>query len=168
MMTYNIVAYGSLIHPDTWPESCNKCVKVKISGYERRCNHEKVYPKDDNRGVFNIVEKSNSKINGVLLQGIKEKDWKDIIYRERGYGLIDIQKDKIIINNDENKPEDIKIFMGLRGKDNIKSDRDYVKHCIEGSKKLGDKFAEEFLKTSYIYMGDNRKLLTKVNLEEYY
>lgn len=169
-MKYNLVGYGSLIHPDDWPSTCNRCYLVKIKGYERNCDHKTVNQKDveNNKGVFNIKNEKNSWINGILLEGISEEDWRDILYRERGYSMLELNKNKIeTYESNYNLPDDeVKIFQGVRHMEKPSSNWGYVQRCLNGAKKFGDEFLRDFLNTTYVYKDGDKIALNKIDKEE--
>lgn len=165
-MSYNIIGYGSLINPADWPDSCEKCYTIKIDGFKRKCNHKGV--ELDEKGVFNIKEDENNWINGILLIGINQQDWGNIVYRERGYSVTEVSKNIIKPYRERAEiPSDVKMFRGVRGSDEISSNWEYVLNCIKGANKLGEKFLIDFLKTSYVYQdGKEHSLLDYLDRED--
>lgn len=157
----DLIVYGSLLNRDHLLKYDFKSIhKIKLKGYERHCNHLSVTRRGERRGVFNLEVNKYSWINGLLVKDITYESWKNIIYRERGYGVNELVSDKIRFYSPESVEfEDPKIFIGNKSRENISSSIDYLSTCIKGARGFDDEFFKDFLRSSYVYEKGSKKLL---------
>jgi hypothetical protein len=154
----SLIIYGSLMNSNCLSKYDFERKKiVKLYDYERHCNQKSVSRKG-RKGVFNLEENKGKWINCILLESLDEDDWRDIVFRERGYSMIDIEDKKIedYKRGEQIEYNNLKVFIGSREEENISSSLDYIEYCLQGAKQKSKDFYKDFCETSYIYENGDR------------
>lgn len=162
MKSRSLFVYGSFIHPENIRKvfsRTGKIIPVQLEGYERKCNHQAVniQGKNGETAVFNIYEKDNSFINGVLIQGLSEVDeWIDYRKREIGYDIVKVPNSQLTLySKDIEKHLEVENELtytakGERILENPQPIPWYIEMCVNGAEKWGQVFKKDFISTSVI------------------
>lgn len=158
---YNLVVYGSLLHPKELEKhniTIDRVEFVKVQGFQRKFNQEPSWRKVDSqyRAVMNIEPKKESWFNALLIKGLNEEDIKELDERERGYDRISIPFEDIKNYDGENIKNAI-VYQGKVGKqnDSIFPNQEYFQICLEGAKAHFKEFYNDYLDTTY---ANNKKI----------
>ena len=154
-----IFGYGSLINEDSLRKtvpSAKNIVPVRLQGYTRVFDFPSSTRLCEKSGkcctVLNAFEsKKDSSINGIIFE-MDEEDLQNLIYRETGYELIEVEVENYY---DENVKIVAYFFKAPKYESNYflfdsEKQMEYLDLCVEGCKIFGDEFLREFLETTYI------------------
>ncbi|HEX5798296.1 MAG TPA: gamma-glutamylcyclotransferase [Candidatus Saccharimonadales bacterium] len=158
-----IFGFGSLINTDSLRSTVLEVSDIKpayVNGFMRRFNlWNDLGFRTYNPGYMGIphcvldVEKisdSKSRVNGIAFK-VSESQLDKLKNREEGYKLV---KTTVYEFKTNKKLGDCHLFSACKnnGKYEFESrvQRKYLEICMEGAKKFGDEFYQEFLDTTYI------------------
>jgi cation transport regulator ChaC len=171
-----IFAYGSLMNKidlsRTVPEARNMA-PMKMYGYRRMFDLESTYRFDpiNNTPICVLnVEKSSSLldyVNGICFE-MDDKSFEDLLEREKAYSLVEATVNDY---KEEYKTYNAHFFVSTNYKKypyQILSELqlEYLKICVEGCRDHGQKFLEDFRKsTNFFDVNDEEMIWSQVNLQ---
>ncbi len=152
-MKFNLVVYGSLLHSNELKKhniQRDMVQMLRVEGYKRIFNQLPSWRKVDGmeKAVLNIEEDSDFWFNAIVIKDLSIDYMRDLDKREIGYERILLNK---AVTYDGEKVDNCFAYIGKTGKqsDLILPNSNYLKICLEGAKSYGEKFFEEFKKTTF-------------------
>jgi hypothetical protein len=152
---YNLVIYGSLLHPDELKKhhiDIKKIKTVKVKGYKRVFNQLPSWRKSKGikKAVMNIIEDENSWFNALVIMDLGEDYIQDLDIREIGYDRVNLANGNVMKYNGKVIKNCI-IYKGKTEKQSyeILPNPDYFDICRDGALCYGEKFFNDYLKTTY-------------------
>ena len=158
----NIILYGAFLNERSLYKTIapRETKIILVKGYKRVLNlipsRIQLYKnKADqlHKTVFNAIPIKNSKFNALMIN-TTDDEFELLKLRERSYNT---KKVKIILNNNE---EEAYLFVGkskLFGEEILDNTllpiHPYLLNCKEGAKAKGEKFYQDWLKTSFLGNG---------------
>lgn len=123
-----------------------------LKGYKRIFDFKSPHRHNEKTNIFscvlNIKKDENYNINGVLIN-LSDNNFKDLLYRERGYEMEcitvsdDIEANTFIVRDHE--PYSY-VY-------NDSAQEEYLSLCLNAAKMFGDDFFENFINTTFV--GEN-------------
>lgn len=160
-----VIGYGSILAPteiDLVLTACeDRVVPVKVDGFKRVFNQEASWRDVDGpeRGVLNVVRDDDHWFNGVLLADLDREEFERYRERERGYRLIEVEREAIDPYDTGDgliltELELVLIATGKKPRDAIEPIGEYLDLCLEGAETWGREFEEDFRTTTEMVTGE--------------
>jgi len=165
-----VVGYGSLLSPDELvpflQTDASRLVPVRVDGFRRVFNEESVWRvqasdgSEDERAVLNAVRDEGCSMNAVLVPDVSAEEYSALRVRESGYRMVEVEGDEMEPYADQDLPESVEdgVVLVPTGREERVNDEllpipEYVEICLEGAHHWGEKFHDEFLRTTYVRGG---------------
>lgn len=165
-LSIGLIAYGSLLDPAeldvVFDRSSISVRPVRVDGYVRLFNkplasHLRDPEKTEGRGVLNLRKREEGWFNGLLVYPVGETALDRYAFREREYDLARVSRSALTPYGDEWASSGTleSIYTCHLGEDPRLDDgltpvEDYLKLCREGARCWGEKFHEDFLRTTLV------------------
>lgn len=160
-----VLGYGSILAPeeldDVLTRRGDRVVPVRVAGFRRVFNQEASWREVDGRerGVLNVVSADDSWFNAVLLVDLDRAEFARYRRRERGYRLVEVDRETIEPYADDAGPsldalDLVLVATGNKPRDDIDPIEGYLELCLEGADAWGPEFARDFRATTEMVSGE--------------
>lgn len=144
---HSVFTYGSLLHTDEWGGTFESEVEVRPARLLNYKRHFGQRPTFRDGGVLTVHPSAGNYCNGLLIEGLSEQDFDEYEERESGYDLRPVDDTHIVA--DGVVPDEVCVPVGERETDKFDPDPEYKALCFEGAKQRGERFAAEFVRTTF-------------------
>jgi len=166
--TVALVCYGSLLSPDELVPFLDtdgyrsRVSPVRVDGFRRVFNQRSVWRAKagdgDEAGVLNAVLNPDRWMNAVLVPDLSRTEYDALRRRERGYRMVEVEPSQIEGYGDSEPPENDVVLLptGNAGRvdGSVEPVPSYIDICLDGARRWGDGFYDDFLDTTDV--GDLR------------
>ncbi|NEU56076.1 gamma-glutamylcyclotransferase family protein [Halorussus sp. MSC15.2] len=158
-----IIVYGSLLYPDEWDDlphpSYERGIRVRVRGYKRILNNEADFRSYTGmrRAVLNVVPDPDAWINGILVPRLYDDEKGELIDRESGYTMEEVDSDDIEFYDSAREDAlsvPVKIAVGEKQRDDILPIPGYLKICLKGARYWGTDFYDDFVHSTEVATGE--------------
>lgn len=167
ILPIGIITYGSLIHPEEvqtlFGIGPSDQLRVKISGFRRSFSkriaaHLYRETSPEKQAVLNLEHHEEEWFNGLLLGRIERSDFERYAFREREYELIEVEPSRLTFYSEKTPgllEEFESIYTCLLGDEelmnhSLKPVPSYLELCLEGAKRHGSDFEQDFKRTTSV------------------
>lgn len=154
-----LLAYGSLIHPDELARHGlhrHPCAPVRVRGYRRSFCQEPSWRRGraEERAVLTVRPLRGAWFNAVLVQGFDAAILPELDERERGYTRVRVEGAHLEPYPSASLGDcgEVHLYTGRSEKYNerILPHDDYLALCVEGARRWGRAFLDDFLRSTYV------------------
>lgn len=150
-----VFGYGSLINEESLRKTVPLATHIrlaKVNGFSRVFNAPNTWRVDSKRNIptcaLNVVKDPTGIVNGICFD-VCEQGFEELKKREEGY--VALQVDAYLYETHQAHS----VYMFISHKEypfvfDSKEQQGYVEMCIDGCKRFGEEFVNEFRKTTFI------------------